>query len=63
MMCKFEEREDSAIEKLLKFVDIQRENEFREELLCCINEIENNAFLKGYKYAISALEDGITKKG
>lgn len=62
MMCKFEEKEDSAVERLLKFVDIQRENEFKEELLCCIDEIENNAFLKGYKYAISVLEDGITKK-
>ena len=51
------------VENLLKFVDIKREKEFREELLRYSDEIENNAFLKGYKYAISVLEDGITKKG
>ena len=62
MMCKFEEKEDSVVEKLIKFVDIQREKEFTEELVSCIDEIENNAFLKGYRYAISVLEDGITKK-
>ena len=51
-----------AVENLLKYVDAQRENEFMEELISYINEIENRAFLEGYKYAISVLEDGITKK-
>lgn len=49
------------LEKIKRFVPDRKQREFEKELKMVLEEIQNEAYMEGYCYAIQLLKDSMRK--
>lgn len=60
---EYEKKVENAVEELFSVATDRGKTQIKEKVEGIVNEVENIAFMNGYKYAIAVLEEGLMNMG